>query len=301
MGLRNLRLPRPRTKISTVHFLELLDLAAEQGFRDDSASLLGHWGGEYTYADHRPSDGLVSLNIVSHDVGSGAFQGRGRDAIGNFAVQGKLLDARVCFLKVYDGAVLGQQLKWAYEGHFNSEEQRISGSWGRPRDDSDRDNTNLVEAQNHVAVDKDIVALATPSLDHPASPDTTSKMSGVSLTLRGGTFFFMRKPISSFLFRPSEAAFLASRTHALWKWALDSVLSLVRSQLGALSWDVLQDRRHLRRRYIALVNAQETKRGLDPTQKQNWTDLVKTIHPNDLHFWRTLASFGRRRLEVVHK
>jgi hypothetical protein len=275
-----------------------LDPGFEEETDDKGASLLGHWAGEYAYADDLPSDGLVSFNVVSHDVDGGVFQGGGRDAIGDFVVEGKILGARISFLKEYVLRVGGEEVKWAYEGHFDSEEQLISGTWGEPRDCDSADTDD--DESTHDDMDEDLAAPASPQLDTPASPGVVSETSGTSSTLEGGTFFLKRKPISFFLFRPSETAFLANRPRALWTWAYHSVRSLVRTRSKTWSWNVLRERRDRRRQYITLVNAQRTQWRLNPRQQQEFTELVKTIHPDDLRFWRSLAFFERRR-RIVHK
>jgi hypothetical protein len=312
-------------------FSEHRESAFAKQSHDTGASMLGHWAGETTCADSDIQlDGLVSFNVVSHDVDGGVFQGSGHDIIGDFVIEGKIFGANISFLKRYVLRADGQGLELAYKGHFDSEKQLVTGTWGLPRDNGDHDardngggvNTDVLQdtTRDLLAVNspsstsrfawsawslprdhmEDDTAPTSPPLGRTSSPDANFEASGTSPALEGWTFFLERKPISFFLFRPSETAFLANRLRALWTWAFHYVRSLVRIRSGTWSWDVLRDRRDRRRRYIALVEAQRTQWRLNPTQQQEFTELVKTIHPDDLQFWHALAFFERRR-RIVHK
>jgi hypothetical protein len=312
-------------------FYERLESAFAKQSHNAGASLLGHWAGETTCADSDIQlDGIVSFNVLSHDVGGGVFQGSGHDVIGDFVIEGKISGANISFLKRYVLRVDGQGLELAYKGHFDSEKQLVTGTWGLPRDDGDDDtryngagvNTDVLQGTTRdlLAVKsplptprfawspwsllrdhtEDDTAPTSPPLNRTSSPDAKFEAPGTSPALEVGTFFLERKPIPAHYLRPSDTAFLANRPRALWTWAFHFVRSLGKSQSGAWSWDAMRNRRDRRRRYIALVEVQRTQWRLNPTQQQEFTELVKTIHPDDLQFWHALALFQRRR-RIVHK
>jgi hypothetical protein len=129
-----------------------------------------------------------------------------------------------------------------------------------------------------------------PAISRDASFDTT--------IFAMDTFHMVHRPIVYFLYQPQADEFLSSRPRALWKWALDAVLAQVKAR--RLDWNTIRDRRDQRRRYIHLVNLEITQSWrMKPAEEAEYAQLVKTIHPDDLRFWRSLAGFMRRR-EIVH-
>jgi hypothetical protein len=113
-----------------------------------------------------------------------------------------------------------------------------------------------------------------------------------------GTFVLEHRPMSFFLFRPSEDSFKANRNRALWHWAYDSVLAQVRTR--RLRWVALCARRDRRRREIKLENTLFRLQVLSPEDQSEYRELRATSHPADLRFWSALVLFQRPR-EVVHR
>ena len=110
-----------------------------------------------------------------------------------------------------------------------------------------------------------------------------------------GTFVLKRRPVEYLLSCPSEAEFAASRPRALWKLALDATLRIVR---GRLSSESLAARRKARETFIDLL-AMRDKKGLRVVA-QEWAELTKGLHPDDLHLWYCIARFRAHR-QITHR
>ena len=129
--------------------------------------------------------------------------------------------------------------------------------------------------------------------------DDDGSISGASSatnTVVGGTFFLKRRPLEYLLACPSDEEFAQNRPRALWRLALNYTVRVVRGR--TLSWRVLLERRQQRRRYIELVRLRLRFR-MDSTTVHEWGELVKGIHPDDLHLWHCIAMFQDRR-DPVH-
>ena len=65
---------------------------------------------------------------------------------------------------------------------------------------------------------------------------------------------------------------------------------------------MLSARRQKRQRYIELFKHRELEpwRVRDIEEAQKWAQLIKEIHPDDLHLWRCIAMYQLRR-DVTHR
>jgi hypothetical protein len=283
-----------------------LDLTSSNG----DTPLLGHWGGHYSdstlASNNTLEEGLASLRITSHDVLSGRFEGNGTDVDGAFSLSGRIDSGKnVFFVAKW---LHHPDLKWTHYGRFDGEELVLQGVWGSPKaedDDSVSDtassdattgNDTPGQERERAGPNQDLPSNSA-IVDQPVSPIASDAR---NLQVTQGTFFFQRRPLCYFLFRPTEDAFLASRPRALWHWARDSVLAHVRTAPKGLSWELLRERRDLRRKYIALYNTRVTQwRGMTPTQYKEYMDLMNKLQPDDSCLWRALALFVQRRM-IIH-
>ena len=112
-----------------------------------------------------------------------------------------------------------------------------------------------------------------------------------------GTFFLKRRAVEYLLSCPSDDEFAANRVKALWKLALDATLRAVQSR--RLTWTALAARRNQRQRYIELLKLRESD-DHESVDAQEWAQLTRQIHPDDLHLWRCISMFKDRR-DIVHE
>ena len=296
--------------------LELLVLAAPThemptpSSRAVQHSLVGHWGGSFTCHDVSWSDGLVSLTISDH-AEDGNFSGSGIDAFGSFQVKGTLKGARLTFLKEYINRQDGDKEIWQCQGTVH-EDDRIVGTW-QPLDDENPRSPTIPDEDAHdhatpwgvsSAEDDDDSNLETSSTeDDDASSsrffsgdDRGSTSSMDPEASLGGSFCLQRRPLEYFLACPSSHEFEQNRPLALWKLALNFAIRVVRSR--TLNWRALSERRRRRQRYIELVTLQERYGRMDPARAQEWAQLIKCIHPSDLHLWQCVVTFQIRRSPV---
>lgn len=135
--------------------------------------------------------------------------------------------------------------------------------------------------------------------DDGASDTGTAASAMSAAGLVHGPFFLKRRPIEYLLACPPDEEFAANRPKALWKLALNATLRVVQSK--KMNWGLLSARRQLRTRYIELVkHRQRSWEVRDVQEAQEWAQLIKEIHPDDLHLWRCIALYQMRR-EVVHE
>ena len=123
-----------------------------------------------------------------------------------------------------------------------------------------------------------------------------------TLVVVSGRFFLERGLPEYFLARPSEEDLIGNpdrrrRLRALWKWAIGyTILTVVRRQI--LTWTGLKERRKQRLQFIELARFKE-RFVLDSARAPKWEELVKRIHPYDLHLWRCIAMFQDQR-DPIH-
>ncbi|RPD68335.1 hypothetical protein L226DRAFT_346944 [Lentinus tigrinus ALCF2SS1-7] len=137
--------------------------------------------------------------------------------------------------------------------------------------------------------------------DDDGASDTGTAVSGMTAGFTHGTFFLTRRPVEYLLSCPSDEEFTANRPRALWKLALNATLRAMQSR--TLSWGRLSARRKQRQQYVEILLQKRRQpgpwRGQDVEEAQEWTQLIKGIHPDDLHLWRCIATYQLRR-DVIH-
>ncbi|RPD68320.1 hypothetical protein L226DRAFT_601477 [Lentinus tigrinus ALCF2SS1-7] len=136
--------------------------------------------------------------------------------------------------------------------------------------------------------------------DSNGASDAGSAVSGITVGFAHGTFFLMRRPVEYLLSFPPEEEFAANRPRALWKLALNATLRAVQGR--TLNWGVLFARRKKRQQYIELLKRRqrEPRRVQDVEEAQEWAQVIREIHPDDLHLWRCIVTYQLRR-DVVHE
>jgi hypothetical protein len=94
--------------------------------------------------------------------------------------------------------------------------------------------------------------------------------------------------------RPTDDEFSENKARALWKLALNFVISSVRSR--TLWWHVLRERRDKRRRFIRIVLIHQSNHQVTSDNDDNeYKELVRTTHPDDLALWRSISSLSLSR------
>ncbi|RPD69592.1 hypothetical protein L226DRAFT_268418 [Lentinus tigrinus ALCF2SS1-7] len=315
---------------------EDIDLIVDPTFDDPTSphptvahSLVGHWSGSYAY-DDRDGDGLVSFTVSSHDV-NGAIVGSGTDAFGPYVVHGTLDDNRLTFVKEYLLPQYGQKVMWRYEGVVSPDSDSIRGQWGptdvdwklvvygeEPEQETGaKEEASDVSAQQPKAEETTTPAAEVPEIrvdeaedahsgedanedhDDDGASDAGTAVSGMTVGYIHGTFFLTRRPVEYLISCPPDEEFAANRPRALWKLALNATLRAVQSR--TLSWGLLSARRKQRQQYVELLKRRQRGpwRGQDVEDAQEWAQLIKGIHPGDLHLWRCIALYQLRR-DVIH-
>ena len=286
-------------------------------------SLVGHWSGGFAYDGVDWGDGLVSFSISAHRE-DGRVSGSGTDAFGPFTVEGTLEGDRLTFLKEYVILQYGSKVGWRYQGTVDEERDGITGTWGRPEGDSksvagdeecddeqdgiadEEEGAERVEEDGHEDGgdgNEDEDEGDGDENDNPedgneedgsgsdGEDDDGSTESAASVVV-GGTFFLKRRPLEYLIACPPDEEFAENRPLALWRLAINYTIRVVRSR--TLSWRGLMERRRQRRRYIELVRFKQRFR-MDSTRAREWAELVRGIHPDDLHLWHCIAMFQERR------
>lgn len=247
-------------------------------------SIEGAWNGSKTYENRPQTDGLMNF-VITRVKPDGAIEGLGTSALGDFFLYGFLSGRKVKFIKEYHRSNTGH-ISWAYEGEVDGCLETITGTWG-PVPDSyhPAQGHRSREAWFHMRRDRCL-------------SDTSMTGSVQSLEIQDkGHFRLTRQGATSFIYRPSHVEFKHNRYKALWKLAINNVMHDVRSK--NMQWKVLKNRRDRRRRYIQLVALQDAQGYLDPSDDVEWKSLLRTIPPQDLRFWRSLAYFIMRR-QIFH-
>lgn len=318
-----------RASVSTV-----IDIS---GSKDGAVhSLADHWSGSYTYGRGRDADGLVSFDITAHGE-DGSIEGRGIDAFGEFFIVGTVSERQITFKTEYHDLVNGawkhegevDEEMEAIHGTWGDPDESDDEDLERDDDNDQADTETNSDApdntsnspENHSPNDDadtedngsdppdndsnvrdddsntpDEVAVDADDNSDDGDEETASETNDTEV-FNGGTFFLKRRPVDYFLFRPTDEELERNRPLALWKWALHSVVRT--NQARTLQWKVILARRNRRRRYIELLLQLEAEDRLGEDNAAEWKELLRTTHPEDLHFWRTLAFFTQQR-EINH-
>ncbi|KAK7040772.1 hypothetical protein VNI00_009678 [Paramarasmius palmivorus] len=251
-------------------------------------SLIGHWSGQYSYGGIREDDGLLSFTVSEQNIDR-TFVGSGMDTYGPFTVEGYVEGNWVKFNKKYQLLQHGQEVAWRYEGVVTEDFDEVKGRWGYPADF----NTPQIDSKDSGSEeDSEGNRDSEESRDAVGNGDTqeTGEDSKIKSQF---TFFLKHRPIEYLLSCPAQEEFIQNRPKALWKLALNASVRTVREK--KLSWDVIAARRHQRQRYIEMAKTLEKFGRIHPDNTNEWHELLKTAHPNDIALWRTIMLFQIRR------
>lgn len=197
----------------------------------------------------------------------GPVTGSGVDGSGNFTITGKLHGSAIIYNKEWDSSTVSTI---RLSGTINSTRDEVEGVYGL-MDDID----------NLDAILEDSAVL--------------------------GQFHHRIAPLRFPFLKPSEEALATNKAHALWRFAIDSVLNVVRIKAGRFSWPYLKDRRRTRHRFIELYNRLDENefQGLPPRQKplseeesDELGSLAAQCSKQDLQLYRKLALIVRCRHSI---
>lgn len=288
----------------------------------ESQSLVGAWSGTYDYILRpRLDDGLVSFLITQH-TSDGRFYCSGIDTWGPFVVNGRVNGEHITFLKEYANR---RNVSWLCKGLLNEERDKISGNWGPPPSGVQAEpgeqgpgEEEAKEQQVNETVDDTpptiIVEPVAPTgeadeedmtkedrVSEAGSALTTFTDAMETLTSESyGSFVLYRRSVEHTHCRPSDEEFKENKPRALWRLVRN--LAKYRFQMQHLTWEGIQERRDKRQMYLELWRKRsEYYDGTfaDTADESKWTELVRTVHPSDLHLWHNIARFKGRR-ETVH-
>ena len=267
------------------------------------------------------SNGLLTVNITTHTP-QGEFSGEGLDAFGKFTVQGQIKDREVTILKKYSDSQGGFESTWRYSGTLNEDGDEVNGnitqeSGGQNDEDSDSDsaedededeedeeedeeeeeeeeedgeeegedgeNENEGEGEEK---EENSAPVADAAPNH--IPDDSAEQKN------GGSFTLSRKPVEYYMCRPLAKEYQENQAQALWK-LLRNILTY-RAQRRHLWWDVIKERREKRDHYVKLLGKiRQNGRLRNSKQIAEWSELVRSVHPDDLNLWRSIVFFKRLR------
>ena len=94
--------------------------------------------------------------------------------------------------------------------------------------------------------------------------------------------------------RPPEEAFTENRPKALFKFAIDAILTEVHERHHRWSWDYFRQRRDDRKEYVELYKLKEKKMASAKDQAR-LTDLEWGLTYKDIRFYRSIASSALRK------
>ncbi|KAI1787462.1 hypothetical protein LXA43DRAFT_1029206 [Ganoderma leucocontextum] len=275
-----------------------------------TVTLVGHWSGAFAYngvnwGRRRPA----------HEE-DGGVSGSGTDAFGPFAVKGTLVGEQLTFVKEYTILQDGTKVAWRYQGTLDEERDGITGTWGSPDEEShngeDTDCWSPPAEDESGLQDGGEVCEGEEEGEEGGSDEAGDEEDlGVGMgrtpmvlpreslplrQLRAGRSFS-----SVVRWSTSSHAPLTKNSHKTDRGRSGSSLSTTSSEVvqsRTLSWRGLSERRRQRRRYVELVKFKE-QFPMDSGTAQEWADLVKGIHPDDLHLWHCIATYQDRR-DPVH-
>ncbi|EKM49057.1 uncharacterized protein PHACADRAFT_188983, partial [Phanerochaete carnosa HHB-10118-sp] len=123
-----------------------------------------------------------------------------------------------------------------------------------------------------------------------------------------GRFELHVAPIRFSYLEPSQEALAANRARALWRFAIDSILNVVRIKAGHFKWSYLKDRRRIRQRFIKLYGRLDAnafpglpsyQTALSADESEELASLAALCSKQDLQLYRKLSLIIRRR-QAVH-
>ncbi|KAF9259884.1 hypothetical protein L218DRAFT_1003250 [Marasmius fiardii PR-910] len=279
-------------------------------------SLIGAWSST--------EDGLISLSITQHTSSDNQFHGSGIDSFGLFSISGCLNGDQILFLKTYksQGQLFDlEQTTSQYRGLLQEDQTRISGKWSYPEKSLVEGNTNDLEGDSNMnqdpkgSPDGDTSSLGPTLTGHYSdssnenSPDSTNivedLVDGNSVTEGGSngnsdgdSEDILRRPVDYYLFCPTDEDFQKSQPQARWALVRNAVKYWAKKR--HLSWKTIQERRDKRNLYFKLLDMVLRDMDFDDDEyEEKMVEILESVHPSDLHFWRNIYQFKYRR-EPIH-
>ncbi|KIP05842.1 hypothetical protein PHLGIDRAFT_483430 [Phlebiopsis gigantea 11061_1 CR5-6] len=198
--------------------------------------------------------------------------GSGTDAIGDFMIQGTIDGDQVRYNKHYTFQG-GHTVR--YQGTLTAERDTLEGTWGLEISGKDIEDLTAPLGESDVA----------GSFKHWVAP---TRFSFIEL---------------------HDEELANNKPRALWKYAISTVLHLVKVRAGHFSWEYLGERRRMRKRFIELYSRLDTFTAswsfmtsivpLTPEESEELASLVGLLSKRDLLFYKNLCAVLRRR-QVVH-
>ena len=235
-------------------------------------SLIGTWNGKYTMDTETGIP--ISISITEENV-NGAFKGYAIDKDFAWTVTGTLLDNKLKFIKstCIPGLVT---FGFLWTGTLYPEKGIVEGHWDRTR----------MVAEMGSAQHRDESKEDRRLEDEDRGDDSV---------LEGKDKFSLarRPPLDYFFYTPPDTEPQESRPKALWKIVRNAARHWYHSR--HLTWDALRERRDRRKKYVKLYMMKEQYEFYDP-YRVACGEIICRTHPGDLHLWRAIAEFQRRRM-----
>ena len=221
----------------------------------------------------KTSAGIVHLHLPPLGVGSGPVTGTGTDYTGDFSIEGTLDGSTMVYNKCYTSQ---EGYRVRYQGTLSAERDALEGVWGNPSKANDKSGDDLVTPLD----DADIT----------------------------GRFVYSIAPSRFSFIKVDEEERAANKPRALWKFAIQTVRNLVRIKAGLFSWEYLEERRKIRKRFLALFSRLEDPSSswpyasslpaLTPEESEELAALVAMLPKDDLQFYKRLSAALQRRRTI---
>lgn len=239
----------------------------------DDASKSSAWGGTLSLKDFngtfstKRSAGVIHLDLSPKGDDDRVIAGTGLDGSGDFVVDGRIRCGRlIAYNQLYNSSTAGKR---RFQGTINWERKEIEGVWGPLGD--------LGEDFNKALEDSDV----------------------------SGSFVLV--PISTrFAYlEPSQDELSSNKPLAMWRFAIHTVVNLLRIRAGRFSWSYLSDRRRVRKRFLDLYHRlddesfswvpYDSRPALSLEESDELASLVMMCSKHDLQFYRRLSKTLQRR------
>lgn len=223
------------------------------------------WRGHWKLWDHYSLGvGYIDVSIPSSD---GPFRGQGYDYSGKFTISGQRSGRRITLNRSYCPGthIENPPSTWRLHGIINESEDTIEGIYSYVTDDKGEDDFDEWET---IATAKDTA------------------------------FVIRRRPLSYWLFSPSEVELRKNKSRALWTFAINAILHAVRKNIRPY---LVLDRRRLRRQYIELFLQLKARpsQWSSPEVLEKLNDIERRLSPADILFFSSVANSIWRR-EIIY-
>ena len=240
----------------------------------DGAARSVPWSGTYTLRDFegnfstKTSAGIFHLTLPANDARNGSVTGSGVDGAGDFTIVGRLNGTSLLFNQQHTSTAV-EVRRW--QGSINEERNEIQGFWG---------------------------LLATPEDNFDVLLDESGITSRFSLCV---------VPLRLPYLDPSPDELTSSRPRALWRFAIETVINVLRIRAGHFSWTYLNHRRQVRKRFLELYSRLDydssswvpygNRLPLSISESEELANIAAMCSDIDLRFYRRLcAALQRRRI-----